>query len=99
MFSTVAVRWMTVSQLLGTVTLHVSEKSSKYAAILWLISTHLDHEVLGMRECGSTRLPPSRIHHEGRQPVNVDAEIAQAVCVEFNADATKKEETHGRRRK
>jgi hypothetical protein len=32
---------------LGTVTLRVVEKSSKYRAILWLLSGQLDHEVLG----------------------------------------------------
>ena len=35
--------------LLGTLELHTREKSSKYAAILWLISSHLDHEVLRTR--------------------------------------------------
>jgi hypothetical protein len=53
MFSTVAARCMTVSKLLGTVTLHVPEKSSKYAAILWLISSQLEHEVIRIRECGT----------------------------------------------
>jgi hypothetical protein len=36
-----------VFHLLGTVTLRVGEKSSRYAAILWLLSGQLDHEVLG----------------------------------------------------
>ena len=35
--------------MLDTVTLHPREKSSKYAAILWFISSQLDHEVLTSR--------------------------------------------------
>lgn len=42
----VAVRSITVFHLLGTVTLCAGEKSSRYAAILWLGSNQLDHEVL-----------------------------------------------------
>ena len=47
MFSPVAVRFVISFPCVDIVTLRVGEKSSKYAAILWLLSGQLDYEVLG----------------------------------------------------
>jgi len=74
----VAVLSMIGFHLLDTVTLHAREKSSKYAAILWLISSQLDHEDRDV----------SRRHHQSptvaMKPAGQDPETRPCRPVEQN---------------